>query len=134
MLSLDGVPIDKSEDIKLLGVHIDDDLVFKKHVSELYIYIYICIKTTEKSGYYISRLRNLKPSKAKLLVYKVFILPNLTYCHLIWHFCKSSDKRKVKRIQERALRAAYISHSDTYEELLERANLPTLYNIDFKIS
>ena len=26
MLSLDGLPIDKSEDIKLLGVHINDDL------------------------------------------------------------------------------------------------------------
>ena len=26
VLSLDGLPIDKSEDIKLLGVHIDDDL------------------------------------------------------------------------------------------------------------
>ena len=35
---------------------------------------------------------------------------------------------KVERIQERALRAIYRSHSDTYEELLERANLPTLYN------
>ena len=26
MLSLDGLPTDKSEDIKLLGVHINDDL------------------------------------------------------------------------------------------------------------
>ena len=31
-------------------------------------------------------------------------------------------------MQERALRATYRSHSDTYEELFERANLPTLYN------
>ena len=46
----------------------------------------------------------------------------------MWHFCKSSDKRKVKRIQERALRAIYKSHSDMNEELLERANLNTLYN------
>ena len=38
VLSLDGLPIDKSEDIKLLGVHIDDDLVFKKYLNELYIY------------------------------------------------------------------------------------------------
>ena len=38
VLSLDGLPIDKTEDIKLLGVHIDDDLVFKKHLSELYMY------------------------------------------------------------------------------------------------
>ena len=82
----------------------------------------------------LSRLRDLIPSKAKPLLYKAFILPNLTYCHLIWHFCKSSDKRKVERIQERALRAIYRSHSDTSEELLERDNLPTLYNIDFKTS
>ena len=39
MLSLDDLPIDKSEDIKLLGVHIDYDLDFRKHISEL------CIKT-----------------------------------------------------------------------------------------
>ena len=77
----------------------------------------------------LSRLRHLIPSKAKLLLYEAFILPHLTYCHLIWHFCKSADKRKVERIQERALsRAIYRSHSDTYEELLERDNLPTLCN------
>ena len=35
----------------------------------------------------------------------------------------------MERIEERALsRAIYRSHWDTYEELLERANLPTLYN------
>ena len=63
------------------------------------------------------------------MLYEAFILPHLTYCHLIWHFCKSPDKRKVERIQERALsRLKYRSHSDTYEELLERANLPKLYN------
>ena len=42
--SADGLPIDKSGDIKLLGVHIDDDLNFKKHMSEL------CIMTSHKLG------------------------------------------------------------------------------------
>ena len=73
-------------------------------------------------------LRNLIPCKAKLLLYKSFILPYLTYCHLTWHFCKSSDKRKLERIQERALRVIYRSHSATYEELLRRADIPFLYN------
>ena len=60
---------------------------------------------------------------------KLLFCPNLHILHLIWHFCKSSDKRKGERIQERALsRAICRSHSDTYEELLERANRPTLYN------
>ena len=60
-------------DIKLLGVHIDDDLDFKKHISEL------CIKTSQKVEI-LSRLTNLIPYKTKLLLYKAFILVN-TYFH-----------------------------------------------------
>ena len=41
-------------------------------------------------------------------------MPHLTYCHLVWNFCKSSDGRKI---QGRALR----------EEFLKRAKLPTLH-------
>ena len=76
----------------------------------------------------LNALRNLIPCKAKLLLYKCFILPYLTYYHLTWHFCKSSDKRKLERIQERALRVIYKSHSDTYKEILRRADIPSLYN------
>ena len=55
-------------------------------------------------------------------------MPYLTYCHLIWHFCKASDTRKVERIQEWALRIVYNSHSETYMNLLDRAKLPSLLN------
>ena len=74
------------------------------------------------------RLRNLIPCNAKLTLYKSAILPHLTYCHLVWNFCKSSDCRKIERVQERALRAIYKSKTETYEEPLARARLPTLYN------
>jgi len=29
------------------------------------------------------------------------ILPYLTYCQLVWHFCKASDSRKIERLRER---------------------------------
>ena len=76
------------------------------------------------------RLRNLIPCKAKLIIYKSSILPHLTYCHLVWHNCRSSDSRKIKRIQERAriIRAVINSHSESYENLLVRAELPSLLN------
>ena len=60
--------------------------------------------------------------------YKSSVLPHLTYCHLIWHFCNASDQRKLERIQERALRAKYKTRSATYQELLDCAKLPTLYS------
>ena len=120
-LSTNDLDIANTELIKLLGVHIDENLNFTEHISKL------CIKASKKVGV-LSRLRNLIPCKAKLLLYKSFILPYLTYCHLIWHFCKSSDKRKLERLQERALRVIYKSHTATYEELLRRADIPSLYN------
>ena len=70
------------------------------------------------------RLRKLIPCKSKLILYKTSILPHLTYCHLAWHFCKASDRR----IQERAFRAIYQSSTTPYQQLLDQAKLPTLYN------
>ena len=64
---------------------------------------------------------------AKLQLYKSNILPHLTYSDVVWHFCKSPDKKKMERIQERALRVVFNSKSETYGELLTRAALPSLY-------
>ena len=68
------------------------------------------------------------PSAAKISLYKSSILLHLTYCHLVWHFCNASDRRKLERIQERALRPMYKTRSASYQEPLDRAKLPTLYN------
>ena len=120
-LNIHDLNIVKAKQIKLLGVTIDDDLNFTEHIKE------ISTKASKKVGV-LNRLRNLIPCRAKLLLYKCFIMPHLTYCHLVWHFCKNSDYRKLERLQERALRTVYRSHSASYEELLGRAKLPTLYN------
>ena len=68
------------------------------------------------------------PCKAKLIIYKSTILPHLTYCHLVWHNCRSSGSIKLERIEKRALRAVFNSHSESYENLLLLAELPSLLN------
>ena len=87
----------------------------------------ICIEASQKVGVLL-RLRNLISCKAKPIIYKSSILPDLTYCHLVWHNCRSSDSRKIERIHERALRAVFNSRSQSYENLLVRAELPSLLN------
>ena len=109
------------ERIKLLGIQIDENLNFSGHISEL------CTKASQKVGILV-RLRNLIPCNAKLSLYKSSILPHLTYCHLVRNFCKLSDRRKLERIQERALRAVCKNSSASYQELLDRSRQPTLYN------
>ena len=58
------------------------------------------------------RLRNLIPISAKLVLFKTAILPYLTYCQFVWHFCKASDSPKIERLQERGLRASQLSNKD----------------------
>ena len=119
-ISVDGHAIERMGEIKLLGVQIYEKLSFTGHISEL------CTKASQKVGVLV-RLRNLIPCNAKVSLYKSSILPHLTYCHLVWHFC-NPDRKKLERIQERALRAVYKTRSASYQELLDRAKLPTLYN------
>ena len=105
--------------MKLLGVLIDSDLNFSKHIAQ------VCRKASQQIGV-LSRLKNLVPVPAKLTLFKSAILPHLTYCQKVWHFARASDKRKLERIQERALRVIYLDKISSYEDLLKRANLDTL--------
>ena len=120
-ITMSNVKIRCGSELKLLGLIIDQNLDFSKHVSEL------CKRTARKVGV-LTRLRNILPIKAKLIIYKSMVLPQLTYCHTVWNFCRSSDSRKLERIQERALKAIYNRKSGTYDEFLEMAKLPTLKN------
>ena len=58
-LTINAHVIESTADISLLGVNINEHLVFSKHISEL------CIKASQRVGV-LSRLRNLIPTEAKL--------------------------------------------------------------------
>ena len=112
--------LETKDNIILLGVVLDSKLNFSEHI------ISICKKASQRIGV-LMRLRNLIPMKSKLILFKSAILPFLTYCHLVWHFCKASDTRKLERLQERGLRAVFKENNSSYEQLLEKADLPTLH-------
>ena len=77
--------------LKLLGLEIDNELNFTLHIQS------IC-KTASSKIAVLSRLKDMIPLNAKLHIYKVTILPNLTCCHTIWHFCRKSDKRNLEKL------------------------------------
>ena len=109
------------EQIKLLGVYINENLSLADHISNL------CTRARRNVGVPV-HVWNLIPCNAKLTSYNSAILPHLTYWHLVCNFCKSSESRKIVRVQEGVLWAIYKSQVETYKELLACAKLPTLYN------
>ena len=119
-INVQGTDIESLDSIKLLGVTIDNKLNFSEHIN------ITCKKANQRIGV-LMRLKNLVPTVAKLHLFKAAILPYLTYCHLTWHFCRASDKRKLERTQERGLRAVFRDTKSKYEVLLKKANLKSLY-------
>ena len=75
------------------------------------------------------RLKKFIPTNAKLTLYKSAILPYLTYCHdLTWHLRTACNKRKLVRMQERALRALFLDKQSSYQAPLDKGDLITLQN------
>ena len=118
---IDGENVESKPFLKLLGVTLDSKLNYSSHISD------ICKKAGSKVGV-LNRLKKLVLTYALLQLYKAGVLPNLTYCHTVWHFCRASDTKKLERVQERALRAIFSNKTATYEQLLDWAKLPSLEN------
>ena len=120
-VEIQGKNVETLTELVLLGVTIDEHVNFRIHIGN------ICKKASKQVGV-LTRLRNLIPTQAKLQIFRSAILPHLTYCHTVWHFCRASDSRKLERVQERALRAVYCNRTAPYEKLLKTAGQPTLQN------
>ena len=98
---------------KLLGLTIDKNLNFEKHLSVL------CKKVSGKVSA-LARMVKILPFEQKRLVLKSFIESQFSYCPLIWMFCSRTMNRKINHIHERALRLIYDDYISSFEYLLTR--------------
>ena len=105
--NIDRKDILPSEELTLLRLEIDNELNFASYI------LSICKKKASRKIAVLSIHKNVIPVKAN--------------AHIIWHFCRKSDKRKLEKPQERALRIVFNSKLFTYGELLKKSNLSTLY-------
>ena len=97
----------------------DYPLNFNSHVS-------IICKKAAKQINVILRLSKYLYTEIKLLIFKSFIRSNFSYCPLVWHFCSKTSTDKMEKLQYRALRLVFSDFDSSYEDLLTKANMPTL--------
>lgn len=117
--NFDDVVIKPENEIKLLGVDIDYLLNFNTHISN------ICRKASRQLNV-LKRIGKHFCKLGKMTIYHSFIMSNLNYCPLAWHFCSEQNTKKLEKIQERALRFIYDDFTSNYSELLTKSSLPTL--------
>ena len=108
-LAIHGADLQSSFSVKLLGVQIDQSLLFTKHISQL------CIKTGQKINV-LSRLCHSLTSDAKLLLMQAFNLSHFNFCSIIWHYCSIHDLRKIEKLQYKALKYVSNDFTSSYAE------------------
>ncbi len=111
----------KAEDyVKLLGIIVDNDLKFDKHIDML-------CKNASRQINVMYRFKGIFGFKQREDIHNTFILANFNYCPIVWHFCSKSSTRKIEKIQERALRFLFNDKVSSYECLLEKCKSTTLH-------
>ena len=112
--------IECSVDEELLGVVIDDQLNFDKHINN------VCRKAANKLSALARISKYMDSEKLKCLM-KTFVMSQFQYCPLVWMCHSRKLNKKINRIQERALRIAYKDYVSDFEDLLRRDKAVTVH-------
>ena len=92
---INNQPVERVEDFSFLGVLIDHNLRWSKHVN------YVSNKLSRVCGI-LSRLKNLLPQSILQLIYNALFLPHLNYGITTWGFHSCS---RLVKLQKKAIRS-----------------------------
>uniref|UniRef100_A0A1I8AXC6 Reverse transcriptase domain-containing protein n=1 Tax=Meloidogyne hapla TaxID=6305 RepID=A0A1I8AXC6_MELHA len=114
--------INEVESIRDLGIHIDNKLKFKKHISTI-------IKNAYLRMHQIFKIIKSRSSKTWITAYKSYVRPLLEYAPEVWNPYLKSDIKRIEKCQKYftkivllKCRLPYIS----YEKRLEYFQIPSL--------
>ena len=113
-IHIHNVQFKNSNEVTLLGIKIDENLTFKKHISEL----------CRRASYKLHTLRRIRKyltvEKAKLRA-NAFINSQFNYAPLIWMFANKCSIDKILKIHKRTLQVVYDVYDELYENILNRS-------------
>lgn len=125
-IMLDGVNIEKVNEIKILGVIIDNKANWKPHISHVR-------SKVSRSIAIIGRARQVLNPKSLRMLYCSLVLPYFTYCVEMWGNNYTTTVQPLVILQKRALRiihgASYREHTNIFfmeSKLLKFKNLVDL--------
>ena len=105
--------------MELLGLTIDKELIFSKHIDKL-------CRNAQYKLHALRRIRKyLSLEKAKMLG-NGFIDSQFNYAPLIWMLCRKGLYLKMQKIHHKALKVIYQSNQ-TYEDFLELSETVSIH-------
>lgn len=112
-IHINGTRLDIENEIKYLGVVIDDKLSFEKNINN------VCKKVGQKVNV-MNRLRNELNLNQKLTLYKAIIEPHFNYCASILFISNVTDLNRLQILQNKCLRQILRASNYTESQLMLR--------------
>ena len=110
-INIDQKNIKTSSSVKLLGVHLDDELNFNLHITK------VC-RSAANQLHALIRLQTFLNFEKKRTLINSYFYSKFNYCLLVWMFSSAKSLNEDESLQKRALRFLYEDHVLSYEELL----------------
>ena len=124
--NIDGNVIESEGNQVLLGITIDSNLSFNKHINNL------CKKASPKLNA-LARIAGYMDFPKRRLIMKAFIASQFGCCPLIWMFHSRALNNKINSIHERALRITYSDRTSTFEELLNKNKSVSIHHRNLRV-
>ena len=119
-LNVNGKIIPCSNEVKLLGITVDNQLKFKKHIDEL----------CKKAPYKLHVLRGIRgyvTVKKTRIIANAFIDSQFNYALLIWTSAGKTLINKICKIHHSTLQVIYNEYNKSYQELLQLNNIVSIH-------
>ena len=108
---LNNTLLNRVHSAKCLGVVIDDELNWSKHVDKV-------TKTTQRNVGVIKRAKTYLPQSSLKLLYNSLVLPHFDYCSPVWSNRYQSHTTQLFKVQKRAARLIMNQSYETPSVLL----------------
>ena len=106
--------------IKVLGVYLDDELNWTRHVNEVN-------KKARNATRNLQRINRILPLKSNILLYNSLVASHFNYADTVWSGCNQNSKNKLQRTQNCAIKSILgMKRREPSEKALKAANLLTL--------
>ena len=106
--------------IKILGVHLDEELNWTRHTNEVNKRARYATRNLQKTSHIL-------PFKLKLILYNSLVASHFNYADTVWGGCSTKNQNKLQRTQNAAVKSMMgLKPRDSSTQALRKANLLTL--------
>ncbi|KAI8499245.1 hypothetical protein Bbelb_230090 [Branchiostoma belcheri] len=110
-LELRGQRLEQCPSVKLLGLHLDQNLTYDNHIAHI-------VKKCNRSLAQVGRVKDLLPHRQRIAVVNALIIPHIDYCCSVWGNTTQNNIRRLQVVQNRAARLALGCDRDAHVDTM----------------